>query len=231
MTISLIIPAYNEEKYLPKTLESIAALTRKPDEFILIDGGSTDATPTIAREAGAKVVTIPHRGIGFARQQGVLAATGDVIAFTDADTLVPPTWLATIEETLSRPGVVATYSHYTVVGGWWVYRFIINYLQVPWMRVMQVLGHPIAPGQNTAFWKNKALEVGGYPEDFLSAEDLEMARRLLKVGKVVYRADNAVLSDNRRGDEGIKLFPRMAGVLFRYFVFGKADTSSFPDIR
>ncbi len=231
MTISLVIPAYNEEKFLPKTLAAIANLTRKPDEFILIDGGSTDATAKIAKEAGARVVTIPHRGIGFARQRGVLAAKGDVVAFTDADTQVPPAWLANIEETLSRPGVVATYSHYTVAGGWWVYRFIINYLQVPWMHVMEVFGLPIAPGQNTAFWKNKALEVGGYPEDFLSAEDLEMARRLLKVGKVVYRPDNAVFSDSRRGDEGIKIFPRMAGVLFRYFVFRKADTSSFPDIR
>lgn len=231
MTISLVIPAYNEEKYLPKTLESIAALTRKPDEFILIDGGSTDATAKIAREAGAKVVTIPHRGIGFARQQGVLAATGDVVAFTDADTQVPTAWLTKIEETLSRPGVVGTYGHYLVEGGWWPYRFIINVIQPTWMHFMKFIRHPIAPGQNTAFWKNKALETGGYPVDFLSLEDMEMARRLLKVGNVVYRTDNAVFSDNRRGDEGIKLFTRMGRILFRYYVFGKADTASFPDIR
>lgn len=231
MTISLVIPAYNEEKYLPKTLASIAALTRKPDELILIDGGSTDATAKIAREAGAKVVTIPHRGIGFARQQGILAATGDVVAFTDADTLVPPTWLTKIEETLSRPGVVATYGHYIVEGGWWPYRFIINILQPPWVLFMRLIHHPLAPGQNSAFWKKSALEAGGYPIDFLSAEDLEIARRLLKFGRVVYRPDNIVFSDSRRGNEGIRFFTRVFPMMFRYLVFGKADTASFPDIR
>jgi glycosyltransferase involved in cell wall biosynthesis len=231
MTISVVIPAYNEERYLPKTLASIGALARKPDEVVLIDGGSTDKTAEIAKKAGVRVVTIPHRGIGFARQQGLLAATSDVVAFTDADTTVPPLWLTKIEETLGRPGVVATYGHYIVEGGWWPYRVIINYIQFPWMRFMHAMRRPIAPGQNTAFWKNKALEVGGYPVDFLSAEDLEMARRLFAVGTVVYRPDNFVFSDSRRGNEGVKLFSRMGKILFRYFLFGKADTASFPDIR
>ncbi len=231
MRITVAIPAYNEEKRLPATLASIAKLIRTPDEVLVVDGGSTDKTRDVARAFGARVLTVPHRGIGFARQEGLLAATGDVVAWTDADTQVPATWLGAIEETLEKPGVVAVYGHYIVSGGWWVYRWIINYFQPAWIRVMQLLRRPIAPGQNTAYWKDKALEAGGYPVGFQSAEDLEMARRLFTKGKVVYLPKNAVASDSRRGNEGWAFFPRMVKVFFRYYILGKAETSTFPHIR
>src|SRR5258706_9663525 len=105
MTISVVIPAYNEQKYLPKTLESLKKLDRKPDQIVVVDGGSTDATATVARAHGATVITVAHRGIGYARDKGLEKATGDIVAFTDADTVVPHDWLVKIEETLSRPKV------------------------------------------------------------------------------------------------------------------------------
>src|SRR5512143_1531574 len=99
MTISVVIPAYNEEKYLPRTLESLKKLDRKPDEIVVVDGGSTDKTASIAREHGATVITVAHRGIGFARDKGLMKATGDIVAYTDADTVVPHDWLTKIETT------------------------------------------------------------------------------------------------------------------------------------
>lgn len=231
MTISVVIPAYNEEKYLPRTLESLKHLTRQPDEVVVIDGGSTDKTVEAGKKYGARVVSVLHRGIGFARQKGVEAATSDIIAFTDADTLVPPDWLTKIEESLNQPGVAAVYSGFHVPDGWWPYRFFVNYLQPVSTFFFHWIGLPMAPGQNTSFWKAKALTAGGYPTEFKIAEDLEMARRIRKVGKLVYRWDNFVTSSGRRGSEGFPLFVRIFKVFWIYFTTRRADKIGFPDIR
>lgn len=231
MKVSVVIPAYNEEKYLPKTLESIKKLKRHPDEILVIDGGSTDNTCEVARDYGAKCVTVEHRGIGYARQQGVEYATGDMIAFTDADTIVPTDWLTKIIETLEKPGVAGVYSLYYVTKSWFPYWFYINYLQPPMALLLHYLRAYSAPGQNTAFWKEKAIAAGGYPTDFKIAEDLEMAKRLSSVGKMVYRPDNFVISSGRRGNEGLPMLIRIFKAFFLYFVTKKADKIGFPDIR
>lgn len=231
MTISIVIPAYNEEKYLPKTLESIAKLERKPYEVIVIDGGSTDKTAQVARNHGAKPITIQHRGIGYARQKGLEAATGDIIAFTDADTIVPHDWLSKIEKSLTHPGVAGVYSGFHVPDGWFPYWFFINYIQPISTFFSHYLGIPMAPGQNTAFLRRKGIEAGGYPTDFKIAEDLEMARRLRTVGKLVYLSNNFVISSGRRGDEGFPLFVRIFKAFVIYFFTRRADKIGFPDIR
>jgi glycosyltransferase involved in cell wall biosynthesis len=231
MTISVVIPAYNEEKYIPATLDSVKKLARQPDEIIVIDGKSADRTKEIAQQHGARVITVAHRGIGFARQKGLEAATGDIIAFTDADTIVPTDWLTKIEKTLSRKGVVATYGPYVVDRGWAPYVLFSNYVQPYMWLLLQLIGLPIAPGQNTAFLRQTGLDVGGYPINFKAAEDIEMIRRLRSAGKVVYRFDNRVLSSARRGNEGWALIPRMMKGLAVYYTTRKADTFDFPDIR
>lgn len=231
MNVSVVIPAYNEEKYLPKTLESIQKLDRKPEEVLVIDGGSTDKTCEVAREYGARCVTVAHRGIGYARQQGVENASGDIIAFTDADTIVPSDWLTKIVESLEVPGVAGVYSLYYVTKSWFPYWFYINYIQPPLAYILHYCSAYMAPGQNTAFWKAKALEAGGYPTDFKIAEDLEMAKRLSKVGKLILRSDNFVVSSGRRGDEGPPMLIRIFKAFFLYYITKRADKIGFPDIR
>lgn len=231
MKISVVIPAYNEEKYLPKTLESIANLDRKPDEVIVIDGGSTDKTAEVVKSYGAKVITTEHKGIGFARQQGVIAASADVIAFTDADVILPVQWLSYIEIAISSDGVCGVFGGFRVPDGPRWYRFYINVIQPLGNRLLYWLGFPMASGQNLAFWKDKAMAVGGFPVDYKIAEDIEMARRLQTIGKVVYLPNLVVSASGRRGNEGWKLLPRVAKAFLLYFFFRKANTIGFPDQR
>lgn len=231
MKISIIIPAYNEEKYLPKTIRSLQNLSRKPDEIIIVDGGSTDKTADVSKKAGANVLTVPHRGIGFARQQGLKAATGDIVAYTDADTIVPNDWLIKIEETLSRPEVVGVFGTFRVPDGWWPYRFYVNLIQPSLNQIYFWFGIPMAPGQNIAFLRKIGLEAGGFPEDFKIAEDIEMAKRLMTKGRVIFRQDLVVISSGRRGREGIHLLTRIFKAFLLYFFFRKANKIGFPDIR
>src|SRR6266404_2121031 len=89
--ISFIIPAYNEEHELSKTLAAIrtaASGTAQPYEIIVVDDASTDATPEIALRAGAKVIAINRRQIASARNAGARVAQGEYLFFIDADTRI-----------------------------------------------------------------------------------------------------------------------------------------------
>ena len=89
--ISFIVPAYNEEHELSKTLAAIrtaASGAAQPYEIIVVDDASTDATPEIASRAGAKVIPINRRQIAAARNAGARAAQGEYLFFSDADTRI-----------------------------------------------------------------------------------------------------------------------------------------------
>src|SRR6266581_3037530 len=88
--ISVIVPTWNEAKYLPTLLESLKHQTIPPDEVLVADSGSSDETPEVARRAGAIVLEGERRGPGEGRNRGARAATGDVLVFVDADCILPP---------------------------------------------------------------------------------------------------------------------------------------------
>ncbi|MBC8377964.1 MAG: glycosyltransferase family 2 protein [Planctomycetes bacterium] len=87
MKISVVIPAYNAEKHIARAIESALAQTRPADEIIVVDDGSADTTAEVVRSFGDKVVLIQQENAGasVARNAGLEAATGDWIAFLDAD--------------------------------------------------------------------------------------------------------------------------------------------------
>lgn len=233
MTTTVIIPAYNEEKYIGKTLEGLKRLHTKPDELIVMDGGSSDGTAIIAKKYGARVIVEKRRGIGLAREIGLENSTSDIVAYTDADTIVNPYWLDKIIANLTKPGVVATYGGYKVTHedeGHFYINFI-NFLNPILNKITSFFGLHLGGGQNIAFIRKKAIEVGGFPKKFRSVEDFEMLKRLSKVGKVYYDDNNYVYSSGRRAYEGPKFVWRVTKGMVVYFLTGKADKFYFPDVR
>lgn len=92
--ISVVIPAYNEEDYLADCLNAVMAQTVKPHEIIVVDNNSTDNTTAIAKSfPRVRVVLQEVPGIAASRDLGFSAASGDIIARTDADTRPDPDWL------------------------------------------------------------------------------------------------------------------------------------------
>ena len=87
MTITVVIPAYNSEKYIARAIDSVLTQTHKPDEIIVVDDGSTDNTSEIARkyEPSVKLIQQQNAGASVARNTGIEAATSEWIAFLDAD--------------------------------------------------------------------------------------------------------------------------------------------------
>ena len=93
LRVSVVIPSLNDAIMLSTCLRAIAAGTRQPDEIVVVDNGSTDDTARVAREAGARVVDEPVRGIFPATAAGFDAATGDILARLDADSVPPADWI------------------------------------------------------------------------------------------------------------------------------------------
>src|SRR5512138_937433 len=106
--ISVIIPTFNEEENIAQCLVSLSHQTVPRDsyEIIVVDGGSKDATCEIARKYADSVFTQTSKKVGGARNDGVMAAKGEIIATTDADCILPPDWIARIAEDFEKPGIV-----------------------------------------------------------------------------------------------------------------------------
>ena len=100
MRLSFVIPAYNEEAYLPACLESILDQIKGLDtltEIIVVNNASTDATREVAlRYPGVIVVDEPRKGLTFARQAGFAASSGELIANVDSDSRLTPGWVANV---------------------------------------------------------------------------------------------------------------------------------------
>jgi glycosyltransferase involved in cell wall biosynthesis len=201
MNLSILIPAYNEEKYLPATLDALkAALADIADaEIIVVDNGSTDATREIAASFGVKIVTEHEHNIGRVRNTGAESATGDVIVFVDADTLVAPGLFENIVEAMSDKrclgGSVAV-EYETPNKRAWMRYFVM---------LFQFLGGLAKMRQGAAqFCRSEVFrELGGYDETIYVGEDVEFQWRLDKVARTrgsttVFIEEPTVRTSSRR---------------------------------
>src|SRR6266508_2970429 len=103
---SVVVPTWDEAKYLPTLLASMRAQTVPPLEVIVADSGSTDGTPDLARAAGSLVLEGERKGPGEGRNRGARAARGDILLFVDADCTLPPDLLPAVEAVVARPAVI-----------------------------------------------------------------------------------------------------------------------------
>ncbi len=97
LSVSIIIPVYNEADQIGRCLEAIAAQTFAPDEVIVVDNNSSDGTAALAaRFPFVRVLSEKKQGVVHARNCGFNAARGDIIGRIDADTIIAPDWVATV---------------------------------------------------------------------------------------------------------------------------------------
>jgi glycosyltransferase involved in cell wall biosynthesis len=182
MRFSVIIPAYNEEKFLPRLLESIEVARanysggRDQVEVIVADNDSTDRTAEIAATHGARVVHVEKRRIAAARNGGARAALGEIVCFIDADSAVHPQTFDAIEAAMKTGRYV-----------WGVTGATLERKSFALM-VTYVLMMPMIwlTGLDTglSFCRREDFEaVGGYDETRLYAEDVIFPLALRRLGR------------------------------------------------
>jgi glycosyltransferase involved in cell wall biosynthesis len=237
MFISVVIPAYNEEKYLSACLQALCHQTypREQFEVIVVDNGSTDATAQIAQEFGARVVEEPIKGIARARQRGFEAARGEVIASTDADTVVPPFWLARIAGHFNgNPELGGVYGPVYWYDGRLHERLIMQY-PVTWaLMLSNRMGRTLWVGSNFAvraevFWQVRGFE--DYDGQTLMGEDIYLSLRLSRVTRIVFDPDLVVFASARRTQEGYLNFLGRVAASTARVVFLRQPPVPMPDIR
>ena len=208
-TISFVVPAYNEEKHLTKTLIAITSEIERTGckaEIIVVNNASTDGTRELAASfPEVVVVDEPVKGLVQARRAGFLRASGDLIANVDADTIVPEGWLnRVLAEFRHRPGLVALsgpYIYYDVpkrtraaVQAFYVMGFGLYVLNRFVLRSGSML-----QGGNFVVRREALEEIGGYNPSFsFYGEDTDLARRLNAVGAVKFTFQLPALSSGRR---------------------------------
>jgi glycosyltransferase involved in cell wall biosynthesis len=176
--ISVVVPAYNAARFLPRCLKSVFAQTLQPEEVIVVDDGSTDNTAIVAAEFGAHVISRPNGGISAARNTGIRSASCEWIALLDAD----DNWLPEKLERQAariRNGTVLVYTGV---------RFFDDHgsrgeqLAIDPMLAKKKLRY-CNPIPCTYLARREALiQTGGYREDIRSCEDWEMLVRLQRLG-------------------------------------------------
>ncbi|MFW6150606.1 MAG: glycosyltransferase family 2 protein [Chloroflexota bacterium] len=199
--ISVVIPTLDEEAFLPACLHSLSRQSCAEDcEIIVADNGSSDASARIARQLGTTVVRCPEKkSVFYARQVGARFAHGDILAQADADTLYPENWLATIADYFARlPEAVALTGRFLYIDPpFWApieysVRDQINRLTVA------LSGTPALVSGATFSFRTQAFRtVNGYEGIRFGADQYGIARRLSKLGDVVYARDLCVLTSAR----------------------------------
>ncbi len=103
LTVSIVIPVYNEERYLAACLRSIAAQTVRPDEVIVVDNNCRDRSMAIAREFGwVTIIQEPRQHQAYAQASGFNATHSDILGRIDADTILPRDWVAVIRRAFEQ---------------------------------------------------------------------------------------------------------------------------------
>ncbi len=194
--VSVVVPALDDEQLVGAAVRS--ALLGGAAEVIVADGGSQDATQRAAREAGARVIDAP-RGRGSQMNAGAAAATGDVVCFLHADTVLPHGWAAVVREVLARDGVVAAAFDFAVPAS---ARFSAT-IAMGGMARWRLTGTPY--GDQAICVPHAVWEaLGGFP-DIPVMEDLEFARRLKRFGRIGRVALPAVTSARVWEQHGLAL--------------------------
>ncbi len=192
--ISIIIPTYNEEKYIGTTLDAIRRQGYKDFEVILADSSSTDGTVKVARSRyrGIKVCLIRERGISRACNKAARMARGEVIVFVEADTSVSGGLLSAYDRAFRDADVVAATGPIRPLEKTSLLNRIgFSIVSVYLTKLSIMMGRPTAIGSNFAVRKSAFRRVHGFNESMVTYQDWDMVRRLGKMGRVVF-VDGAV---------------------------------------
>lgn len=186
--ISIIIPTLNEAECIGQTVVGLAG--QPGMEVIVADGGSHDQTVALAAAAGARVIAAPL-GRGSQQNAGARAAQGKTLLFLHADTRLPEGFAAQIHEALNRPGIVAGAFRFAIDAKDWQFRVLAHCAN--WRSAW--FGLPY--GDQALFLPAAKFQAMGGFREIALLEDLELVRRLRKMGQIALLASPALTSARR----------------------------------
>lgn len=243
--MSIVIPAYNEENYVGKCLESVLNEREKNKnkdvEVIVVNNASKDRTREVAQSfPGVIVVDEFNKGLVRARHAGYMASTGDIIANVDADATLLSGWIEKVFTEFEKdPNLVALSGPYVypemskmtnvLVKIWYGIGYLIYLFNHYVLHVGAML-----QGGNFIVRRSAMEKIGGFDTSIeFYGEDTDVARRIQKVGRVLFTFDLPMNTSSRRfeGDGFIMTAIRYAINHFWTTVFKKPFSKKYNDFR
>ena len=177
-TVSVVVAAYDEEEHIGRLLDSLQRQTLPPDEVIVADDGSRDATATVAERSGARVLRLPHRGPAAARNAAAREAGGDVLVFLDGDMSCAPEFIERLTAPIADGRAIGTYTQEMYLGNP-ESRWAQAYSALRWSPPDRLLPHDMPEWWDNfrAIERRAFLEAGGY-DDVGYGEDKTLAPKL-----------------------------------------------------
>ena len=183
MKISVIVPAFNEERLIGETLETIktalAVFEKRgwSTELIVCDNNSTDRTSEIARAAGAKIVFEPQNQIARARNTGAAAATGDWLMFVDADSHPSPELFEEVAEQIAQDSCMAGGCTIQLIGKHTFSNLVVRL----WNRLSRRLNWLAG---SFIFCRASAFrKIGGFSLELFASEEIDLSKRLKRLAR------------------------------------------------
>lgn len=226
MEFSVIIPTYNEEECIEQCLHSIVAqqYDRSLFEIILSDARSTDQTVNRAKKYTDNIIEDDRKGIAFGRNIGAKRASGEILVFVDADVTLDKDFLFCCHKEFSNPSIFGMTGIAHPGNGNMLQRFVYRgtYILV---RLFSFMGLSLFPGLCIAYRRKPFLECGGFREDFGIVEDLDLSRRISRLGNCTVNTQARAFVSTRRLKKHI--FSTVAFHMYcdiKYLITGKAPS-------
>jgi glycosyltransferase involved in cell wall biosynthesis len=214
LTLTIVIPAHNEENQIKACLDSIAAQTTLPDEVIVVDNNSSDETARLARGYGfAKVIKENRQGVVYARNTGFNQASGSLIGRIDADTVLPADWVENLLNFYQETGApsyfaVTSPSRFRNYFSWFWYA--MHRLTYFWPSRL-LMGHTTLVGSNmaisAALWKAVKNDVCIRTDIH---EDMDLAHHINQLGtKILFSSAFSASVVARKMTSRLYAYPMM----------------------
>lgn len=238
--LSIVIPVYNEEKYIGACLNSLKSQTYKNFEIIIVDNASTDKTVEIVTRHKAKNVRLihePQKGIAFARKKGFAEAKGEIIVSTDADCTFSEDWLEKIAAHFdnSNPknkNTVAVYGSGVLNYESKLKKILSRYLFILFLKLNNYLNKKNICGFNFAVRKSAYEKSRGFDTSLSMAEDVILGKSLKKEGNIVLDTNIYVYASPRRFEKNqLKTLWTYTKSYLQTLWLNQKPKTNFEDIR
>jgi glycosyltransferase involved in cell wall biosynthesis len=199
MKYSFVVPTYNEKHYIARCLQSIRDQRFDPSAFeiILSDSNSLDGTQDAATKLCDRIITTSKRGIALGRNLGAEVGKGEILIFVDADAILDQNFLSALDASFRNRAVVAVCGLEKPSDGKWFQRFVYTMTYVL-VRTFCRMGLVLFPGICVAYRATEYRSANGFREDFGIVEDLDLSRRISRLGKCVVNTDATAYVSTRR---------------------------------
>jgi cellulose synthase/poly-beta-1,6-N-acetylglucosamine synthase-like glycosyltransferase len=199
--VSVIIPAYNEEKRIEQLLVELVKQKKQLPykiEIIVSDNNSNDATNKISKKYADKVVVEKTKGAAAARQKGAESSKGDILLFIDADCIPEPKWIKNMVLAFNNPKIVAVIGHLKPLEDVSFEHNVCKHFLPSISKASFLLKVPFVYGVNMGIRKNIFEKIGGFDKSYITSEDTILFKKAIKYGKLKYVRKAIVKTSIRR---------------------------------